>query len=290
MYADVNGTELYYERLGDEANPSILTLHGGPGVGDHRKAKEAYEPLTDDYEVVVYDHRGCGLSGEDPPYTNEQFARDANALREHLGLGTVVLIGGSYGGFITQEYLTRFPETVAGFVLRDTAPSGEYDKQSRENARAGLPEVWERGLDVPEITFEEFDRVMDGRARDNEEFRRVFHGILPLYVPDLDEFDAEAAREQIEGIHYHYETHNAMFSEELPKMDYRDQLREVDVPGLVTVGRHDWITPVESSEEIHDLLPDSRLEIFEDSGHSPNLDQQEAYLERVREFLDEIGY
>jgi len=73
---------------------------------------------------------------------------------------------------------------------------------------------------------------MDGRARDNEEFRRVFHGILPLYVPDLDEFDAEAAREQIEGIHYHYETHNAMFSEELPKMDYRDQLREVDVPGL----------------------------------------------------------
>jgi len=114
MYADVNGTELYYERLGDEANPSILTLHGGPGVGDHRKAKEAYEPLTDDYEVVVYDHRGCGLSGEDPPYTNEQFARDANALREHLGLGTVVLIGGSYGGFITQEYLTRFPETVAG--------------------------------------------------------------------------------------------------------------------------------------------------------------------------------
>ena len=290
MYADVNETELYYERLGDETNPSILTLHGGPGVGDHRKAKEAYEPLTDDYEVVVYDHRGCGQSREDPPYTNAQFAKDANALRKHLGLGTVVLIGGSYGGFITQEYLTRFPETVAGFVLRDTAATGEYDERSRENARATLPEVWERDLDVPEITFKEFDRVMDGRARSNEEFKRVFHGILPLYVPDLDEFDADAARDQIESIDYHYETHNAMFSEELPNMDYRDQLKSVDIPGLVTVGRHDWITPVEASEEIHDLLVDSRLKIFEESGHSPNLDQQEEYLECVREFLNEIAY
>lgn len=290
MYADVNGTELYYERLGDRDNPTILTLHGGPGVGDHRKAKEAYEPLTDAYEVVVYDHRGCGQSSEDSPYTNEQFARDANALREHLDLGTVVLIGGSYGGFITQEYLTRFPETVTGFVLRDTAPTGEYDERARENARADLPTVWERDLDVPEITFEEFDRVMDGRARSNEEFKRVFHGILPLYAPDIDEFDAAEAREHIESINYHYETHNAMFSEELPAMDYREDLRDVEVPGLVTVGRHDWITPVEASEELHEVLPDSRLEIFEDSGHSPNLDQQDAYIQRVREFLDEIGY
>lgn len=290
MYAEVNGAELYYERLGEENTPAIMALHGGPGVGDHRKPKRAFEPLADEYEVIVYDHRGCGQSEEQPPYSNEQYAKDANALRDHLNLDEVVLIGGSYGGFVTQEYVTRFPETVAGFVLRDTAPTGKYDEQARANARAGLPDVWERNIDVPEISFEEFDRVMDGQARSNEEFRKVFHGILPLYAPTLDEFDPAEAREHIENIHYHYETHNALFSEEYPTMDYRDDLSEIDVPALVTVGRHDWITPVEASVEIADLLPDSRLVIFESSGHSPNLDQQDNYIRRVREFLAEINF
>lgn len=290
MFAEINGAELYYEHLGTGERPTIMALHGGPGVGDHRKPKRAFEPLTDEYDLVVYDHRGCGQSEDQPPYSNAQFAEDAYALREHLDLGNVVLIGGSYGGFITQEYVTRFPETVAGFVLRDTAPTGEYDRMARQNARDGLPEVWEREIDVPQISFEEFDRVMDGKARSNEEFKRVFHGILPLYVPDLDEFDPDDAREQIESIHYHYETHNQMFSKEMPEMDYREALQSVQVPALVTVGRHDWITPVEASEEIASLLPDVRLEIFEDSGHSPNLDQQDEYIERVREFLDEIQF
>lgn len=290
MFAEINGAELYYEHLGSGERPTIMALHGGPGVGDHRKPKKAFEPLTDEYDLVVYDHRGCGQSADQPPYSNAQFADDANALREHLNLEEVVLIGGSYGGFITQEYVIRFPETVAGFVLRDTAPSGEYDEKARANARAGLPEVWDRELDVPKITFDEFDRVMDGNAESNEEFRRVYHGILPLYVPDLDGFDPEAAREQIESIDYHYETHNQMFSVEMPKMDYREALTSVEVPALVTVGRHDWITPVAASEEIASLLPNARLEIFEESGHSPNLDQQEEYLERVRQFLDEIGF
>lgn len=290
MYAEVNGAELYYERLGEENTPAIMALHGGPGVGDHRKPKRAFEPLTDEYEVIVYDHRGCGQSEDQPPYSNAQYAKDANSLRDHLNLDEVVLIGGSYGGFVTQEYVTRFPETVAGFVLRDTAPTGEYDEQARANARAGLPDVWERNIDVPEISFEEFDRVMDGRARSNEEFRKVFHGILPLYTPTLDEFDSEEARERIKNIHYHYETHNALFSEEYPAMDYRDDLPDMDVPALVTVGRHDWITPVAASVEIADLLPDSRLVIFESSGHSPNLDQQDDYLRRVREFLSEIDF
>lgn len=290
MFAEINDSKLYYEYLGTGDRPTIMALHGGPGVGDHRKPKKAFEPLTDEYDLVVYDHRGCGQSADQPPYSNAQFAEDANALREHLDLDEVVLIGGSYGGFITQEYVIRFPETVAGFILRDTAPSGEYDEKARANARSGLPDVWDREIDVPQITFEEFDRVMDGKARSNEEFRRVFHGILPLYVPDLDEFDPDAAREQIANIDYHYETHNQMFSVEMPKMDYREDLQSVTVPALVTVGRHDWITPVEASEEIADLLPNARLEIFEESGHSPNLDQQDDYIERVRQFLDEIEF
>jgi proline iminopeptidase len=267
-----------------------MSLHGGPGISDHTKGKQAFEPLTDEYRLVVYDHRGCGESSLTPPYSNEQYARDANALREHLDIDDIVLIGGSYGGFIAQEYAIRFPESLRGVVLRDTAASSDNEEHSWKNARETWPAMESADLDVPDITWDEFTKVMDGNVDSDEEFERIFHGMAPLYAPSLDEFDAEAAREATEARNFHHETHNVMFTEAYPEMDYRPDLPDVDVPVLVTVGRHDWITPPEASQEIADLLPDSRLVVFERSGHSPNLDQQDEYITRVREFLREIDH
>ncbi|WP_277552921.1 alpha/beta fold hydrolase [Halobaculum limi] len=287
--ADLNGATIYYETRGDPDDPAILALHGGPGIGDGRKPLSAFESLADDYYLVVPDHRGCGRSELAPPYTNEQFADDVEALRQRLDLGAVVLIGGSYGGFITQEYATRHGDHLHAFVLRDTAATPEYDRKARNIARERLPEVRTRGMDVPHITEAELDRVMDGTVESDEQFARLFHGMLPLYAPSLDEFDAEATRESIESLQFHAETHNHVFSEVFPAMDYTDDLPDVGVPALVTVGRHDWITPPEASEEIAELLPNAELRIYEESGHNPHLDQSEEWLAEARAFLDEVG-
>lgn len=288
--ATIEGADLYYETLGPTDAPAIVLLHGGPGIGDGRKPKRAFEWLAEDYRLVVPDHRGCGRSAVAPPFTNEQFARDVEGLRRHLDLGTVVLVGGSYGGFVSLEYATRWSEHLAGIVLRDTAASGEYDRAARETARERLPVLHDRDVDVPPITDAELDRVMDGRVRSDAEFERLFHGMLPLYAPDLDVFDADAAAERIQELRFHHETHNQVFSAVFPEMDYTDALPDVDVPTLVTVGRHDWITPVAASEELARLLPDARLRVFEDSGHNPHIDQPDDYEAAVREFLAEIDY
>lgn len=290
MYATINGADLYYEVHGDETDPAILSLHGGPGIGDHQKGMDAFEPLTDEYQLVVYDHRGCGASELTPPYTNEQYADDAEALCEHLDLDPVVLIGGSYGGFIAQEHALAYPERCEGIVLRDTAPSSSYEAQALENAREQFPELSAAALDVPDISREEFMDVMEGTVDSDADFRRIFHGMMPLYAPSIEQFDAEATREAIEEMDFHHETHNAFFSDEYPEMDYSDRLSEIDLPVLVTVGRHDWITPPAAATELDRLLPDSALVVFESSGHSPNLDQQDQYLQRVREFFETIGF
>jgi proline iminopeptidase len=290
MRATINGAELYYEVLGDDDAPAIVVFHGGPGLSDHRKGKEAYRSLTDDYRLVVYDHRGSGQSSRTPPFTHEQLADDAEALRDHLGIDEWVVIGGSYGGFIAQEYALRHPEHLRGVVLRDTAATPEHRDRAREIAAERIPEVQAADLDVPEVTKESFDRMMEGRLRSDEEFRRTYHSVAPLYAPSLDDFDAAATRETIESLNFRHETHNAMFSREHPEMDYTADLPDVSVPFLVTVGRHDWITPVEFAEQIADLVPDSRLVVFEESGHSPNLDEPAAYEATVREFLEEIGF
>lgn len=287
---EVNGAELYYEIHGEENDRSLLTFHGGPGISDHQKAVKAFGPLTDEYQVVAYDHRGCGQSSLTPPYTNEQYADDAEELRRELGLGEVVVIGGSYGGFIAQEYAITYPDNLAGIVLRDTAAHGGHRDRAREIAESRFDSLQKADIDVPELLQETFDRVMEGNVGSDEEFKRTYLAMAPLYAPSLDEFDAKAARENIEGLHFHHETHNAMFTHEHPEMDYRSHLSDVTIPTLVTVGRHDWITPVEYSEVIADLLPNAELVVFEESGHSPNLDQQEEYLACVREFLDDIEF
>lgn len=292
MYAGINGADLYYEVSGPDDAPAIVTLHGGPGISDHQKAAEAFKPLTDCYRVVAYDHRGCGQSSLTEPYSNAQYAKDCKGLIEHLGIEEFVLIGGSYGGFITQEFATRFPdyEGFEGFVLRDTAASHAYENNSVENARESWDSMKAKGFDLPDITWEEFMTVMNGNVTSDEEFERIWLGMLPLYAPNLDEFNEAAAKKSTAERDFHFATHNEMFTNAYPNMDYTKDLPDVTVPGLVTVGRHDWITPPEASVEIADLVPDSRLVIFESSGHSPNFDQADAYLARVREFFAEIGY
>jgi len=69
----------------------------------------------------------------------------------------------------------------------------------------------------------------------------------------------------------------------------REQLKDVHVPVLITVGRYDWITPVEASEELHSLLPNSELVVFENSGHSPQQEEKELWLATIRDFLQRHG-
>ena len=66
----------------------------------------------------------------------------------------------------------------------------------------------------------------------------------------------------------------------------KEQLPSVTAPTLVTVGRHDWVTPVSSSETIAGLMPNAELVVFENSGHSPQQEEAELWRATVREFLD----
>src|ERR1700683_3865077 len=50
--------ELYYEECGNPAGKPAVFLHGGPGAGSDRRARQFFDPLH--YRIVVFDQRGCG--------------------------------------------------------------------------------------------------------------------------------------------------------------------------------------------------------------------------------------
>lgn len=267
---EVNGVRLVYEDAG--SGVTIVTLHGGPGMGSRLGDWATFQPLTDAYRLISYDQRGNGDSQGAEPYSHAQFVADLEALRTRLGLGKIVVLGGSYGGFLALEYALAHPEHLHAVILRDTAASNRFQGTSKDKALAsGFP-----------MDEEVLDRLFSGQIRSDEDFRQSFAMIQPLYTVTRDPA-AEAGR--LAAIPFRYQTHNWAFSRNQPGYDLVSRLPEIEVPVLVTVGRHDWITPLEASEELAAGLPRGELVVFEHSGHSPQTEERAQYLEVVRDFL-----
>ncbi|RWZ54609.1 alpha/beta hydrolase [Halobacillus fulvus] len=275
MYITVNDNELYYEVHGNPEGDVIFFIHGAPGLGDCRGDIKAFSQLGDQYRLVFMDMRGSGRSEGKPPFTHEQWTADIEAVRQELVGAPIKILGGSYGGFLTLEYAIRYPDSVTHVLLRDTAASSEFDQLSIDRAL-------ESG--IPGITEENMTRLFEGKVYSDEDLKELFTLIQPLYTVEYDE---EAVKKRLEQIYYRHETHNYAFRYNKPAFDLIDQLSSIQVPTLVTVGRHDWVTPVVCSETIAEHVPDSELVIFENSGHSPQLEENEKYLELVRSFLKE---
>ncbi len=275
MFVTINDNRLNVEVSGPEDGPLLIAHHGAPGLGTLTEPRATFGPLSDTYRVVVFDARGSGQSEGKGPFTHEQWAADVEGLREWAGADRFVIAGGSYGGFIAMEYTIRHPERVLAMVLRDTSADHANEEMARANALASARVHLDMGR---------FERIMDGATLSDADLRECWAEILPLYD---HVYDPAAVQRKVEATTYRYETHNWAFTHNMPAYDVKASLGAVSCPTLVTVGRDDWITPVACSETIASLIPDSRLVVFEKSGHSPQIEEAAAFQELVRGFLSE---
>jgi len=267
----INGARIHYEIAGTGRN--VLTLHGGPGIGDLDDNRKMFAPLEDRFRFTYFSHRGNGRSEEMDPatYTHEQYVSDTETLRQELDLGPVVLSGGSYGGMIAMEYALRFPENLTHMILRGTAASHELGDLALTNALAA---------DLPGVTREMLENLFLGRMRDDDELREHFGAILPLYSTSYDPEKLLARKI------FRAKTHNAFFQREFPIYDIRDRLEEIEVPTLILAGAKDWVTPLRFAEELFEGLKNVRLVVFEKTGHSINSDDPENFRKVTVEFLN----
>jgi proline iminopeptidase len=276
MFVEINGAQLNVEVLGPEGAPVLIAHHGGGGIGSLAEPKSTFGPLADKFRVLVFDARGCGLSEAVPPYSHAQWAADVDALREWIGVEQVVIAGGSYGGFIAMEYAIRYPTRVRAMILRDTSPDRKNLIIANENAHKQTR---------VQLNWENYDRYWSGNIRDDADLKACWAELIPLY--DF-EYDPVKAAAQVEAGIYRHEAHNWCFQKNAPIYDVKPQLPLVLCPTLVMVGRGDWVTQVSSSEKIASLIPNSKLVIFEKSGHSPQFDEAELFQKTMRDFLSEV--
>jgi proline iminopeptidase len=276
LFFDVEGAKLVPEGPTMREKPTLLLLHGGPGVADHSMFKPAFSALADIAQIVYLDHRGNGRSGRDTPehWNLQQWAEDVRAFCEALQISAPIVMGTSLGGMVAIVYAARFPDHPCGLILDSTTPRGSQHLERQQR----ILEVFERigGPKIREIAQRAVqERTPEARA----EFREICR---PLYTRQPLSPDASKRTvEHLDVVHWFGRPGG-----EEATMDLTSKLAAIRCPVLVMVGEDDPVTPLSESEEILRCLKrPGRFERFADCGHGVFRDQPLRAINAIREFV-----
>lgn len=253
-YADINGTQMFYESHGE--GPALVFAHGRGG--SHLSWWQQVSVFQQQYRCVTFDHRGWGLTpgtgGQPDPAT---FASDLKALLDHLDIDRAVLVAQSMGGVTNLGFALAHPDRVIGLLLGDTTGG------------IGDPAVVSLLEDVhpPEDPLRR--ALSDGFIENQPELTFLFGSIGRMNPPMPTSIVSGLFRN--------------------PAGPQAADLAKLTAPTLLVVGEEDRIFPPHVIEAAHRLIPGSRLEIVSGAAHSAHFEQPEIFNRLLGEFLAEIG-
>jgi len=140
-FVEVAGARIHYLRWGDRARPGLLLVHGNAA---HAHWWDFIAPfLARDYNVAAMDLSGMGDSDwRKNGYAMETFAREELAVCEDAGMFKLdeppVIVGHSFGGFVTMLTGGLFGDRLAGVVIVDS-PVNPPDRPGGPPKRAIKP-------------------------------------------------------------------------------------------------------------------------------------------------------
>jgi proline-specific peptidase len=273
------GYQIWYRRVGNGGIP-LLMLHGGPGAG--HDYLETLEGLAIERPVIFYDQLGCGKSdqpADESLWRIERFVAEVDIVRRALGLEQIHLLGQSWGGWLAIEYMLTHPAGVVSLILASTSASVPQFVAETKRLKSELPaEIYE--------TMQRFEAAGDYHHPEYEEATMEFYR---RHVCRLDDWPGPLLR-SLDNLTANpvYETMNGpnefMVIGNLKEWDRTDQLGEITVPTLITVGRYDELTPA-CAETLHQGISNSQMVVFEESAHLAHLEETEKYLQVVANFL-----
>jgi len=275
---------IYYERVGKSWGSPILILHGGPGSGSYPLLRRYCDPLC--YDMILFDQRGSGKSvphAELRENTTAHLLSDIEALREHLGISSWFILGGSWGSTLGLLYARAHPGRVRGCVLHSIflGRRKEIDWMYEKGGASRLfPEAWERLLSY--LSEDERSCPLDGYyqrllSQDNwtrwnaakELLRWPPDTLLPRDKAELErELSEIGPTEQLARISTHYYLNGCFIESEQGILSSRSMSSIIHIPGVIVHGRYDIICPFESAWELYRAWPGAYLRVADDAGHS----------------------
>jgi pimeloyl-ACP methyl ester carboxylesterase len=270
---DVHGHPINFIEAG--SGPVLLLIHGMAGTCVNWES--VIEPLAIHHTVIAPDFPGHGASA--PGGGDYSLGSLASGLRDlllALGHERATLVGHSLGGGVALQFTYQFPEMVERLalvssgglgpdvspILRAAAlPGAELFISATAGVGSRVGSVVGRGLGLVGL-------------RPNSDLAEVTRGYATLTDPARRKAFVATLRSVV-----------GMQGQRVAALD-KLYLAEA-LPLLIVWGENDPIIPVEHAREAHAQLPSSRLEIFEDTGHVPQLERPGRFIAALERFLAE---
>ena len=226
------------------------------------------EELSKDFRVITFDPRGIGKSRADEAdlrnLSMQTFVEDVRAILDDLKIDEAHVLGASFGGFVAQEFVLKFPERVNKLILACTTAGGaNHVKPDIEILRSFAPD--------PSLPI-------------GEKIRRF---IRPAFTEEFnDQKSAEVERvcrmrEQNEVAEAVYLAHlQSAFS-----LDTESKLGAIKNETLVISGNKDNVVPMQNSINLAAKIPNAKLEIIENGSHLFFIENADEFNCAVKKFL-----
>ena len=171
------------------------------------------------------------------------------------------LAGLSFGGIIAMEILRRAPDRVTRLALMDTNPLAE----TPQGAAMREPQIVKvRAGRLHEVMAAEMKPNYLGPGPFANEILEIVMDMADALGPDVFVRQSRALQR---------------------RRDQQATLRQCKVPTLVMCGAHDALCPPKRHEFMAELIPFAELRIFENSGHLPTLEEPDATIAALRDWM-----
>lgn len=250
-YQDIGGLRLFYREAGS-GTQTIVLVHGN--VASSRWWERVLPDLSQDYRVIAPDLRGFGQSDKPGGYTVEQFAADLAVLVDALSLPPAHIVGHSLGGSVVLQYVLDHPHRCRSLVLVDPGPA------------------------EGQVTPEERYPLLEAIAVNREYMKAAVMGVTPA-APRDDYFEALVDDAMLAG--------GALLpiARDLNTWNVQSRLGQIKVPTLVLQGEQDSLVSQEAVRRTVAGIAGARLEVVPGVGHSPQAENPEDFVRRLRMFL-----
>ena len=276
-----DGHRLYFESCGNPNGQPVVILHGGPGGGSNPTMRRFHDPNR--YRIVLFDQRGCGRSTPGTSIdanTTWDLVADIERLRQHLGITSWQLFGGSWGSTLALAYAQACPERVTGLILRGIflLRKCELDWFYQTGARWFFPEAYaalsggvpeaERG-NLIEAYYRRVTNPDLGIALPAARAWTLWESTTLSLVPDPDRlmlFPDPMEALAFARLETHYFVNRGFFTRDGELLDNIGRIRHL--PGIIVQGRYDMVTPPRSAFDLAAAWPAAVLHMVPDAGHA----------------------
>jgi len=255
----------------------VIILHGGPGGYNYVFEREPGPLLEESLDIIYYEQRGCGRSEKpfDNDYSVERLVQDLYCLLKHLNLQKVVLLGYSFGAELATEFAIKYPNHVHKLILQAPTDFSQMDNmfeiQYRGFKDLGANFIFSNASNI----LTKYDQMW---ASVNEELVNKF-----LFF-NQERGTAMRVLWQASGLINTGEMSQQVFNRRR-QTPLLEDIKHINAPTLILIGKHDKNVGVELARNFHDNIENSEFHIFENSGHFPDFEEPERYVEVVKRFI-----